>query len=49
VRDAVQKASIVWPDSVRPLLSVMVTLSMIGRRPFSAANTSSIATRRPWR
>ena len=39
-----QNASIVWPESVRPLRSVTVTDIISGRRiPFSS-NTSSIAT-----
>ena len=47
VRDRVQNASIVWPESVRPLLSVMVTemhhAAGAGR---ARAKTSSIATMR---
>ena len=39
-----QKASIVWPDSVRPLRSVIVTEIISGRRTPFSSNTSSIAT-----
>jgi hypothetical protein len=40
----VQKASIVCPDSVRPLRSVMVTEIISGRRTPSSANAFSTAT-----
>jgi hypothetical protein len=40
-----QKASIVWPDRVRPLRSVTVTEIITGRRTPRSAKTSSIATR----
>ena len=39
----VQKASIVWPESVRPLRSVMVTEIISGSRWPRSSNTSSIA------
>ena len=42
-----QNASIVWPDSVRPLRSVIVTEIISGsrgRRRARSSNTSSIAT-----
>jgi len=40
-----RKASMVWPESVRPLLSVMVTEMMTGTRAPRAANVSSMAHR----
>ena len=40
----VQNASTVWPERVRPLLSVMVTEIMIGKRTPRAAKTFSAAT-----
>ena len=39
-----QNASIVWPDSVRPLRSVTVTEIISGSRTPFSSNTSSIAT-----
>ena len=39
-----QNASMVWPDSVRPLRSVTVTEIINGRRTPFSSNTSSIAT-----
>ena len=39
-----QNASIVWPDSVRPLRSVIVAEIISGRRTPFSSNTSSIAT-----
>ena len=39
-----QKASIVWPESVRPLRSVIVSERMTGRRRPISAKTRSIAT-----
>ena len=41
---AIQNASIVCPESVRPLLSVIVTEIMMGRRAPRLSNTSSHAT-----
>ena len=38
-----QKASSVWPLSVRPLLSTMVAEIMIGKRTFFSANTPAMA------
>ena len=40
----VQNASMVWPDRVRPLRSVMVAEIITGRRMLRFVNTSSIAT-----
>ena len=40
----IQKASTVWPDSVRPLRSVIVAEIRIGRRTPFSSNTSSVAT-----
>ena len=39
-----QKASAVWPDSVRPERSVMVPEIMIGSSTPFSSNTSSVAT-----
>jgi hypothetical protein len=43
-RSEYQKASAVWPDSVRPEASVMVPEISTGRRPPAAAKASSTAT-----
>ena len=40
----VQKASIVWPESVRPLRSVIVTEIISGSSLPRSSNTSCIAT-----
>jgi hypothetical protein len=40
----VWKASMVWPESVRPLRSVIVTEIITGSRTPRSSNTSSIAT-----
>jgi hypothetical protein len=39
-----QNASIVWPESVRPLRSVIVTEIRIGSSAPSSSNTSRVAT-----